>query len=212
MISITLLINVIILISHLSTIHTFVNKPNPLKPTNCVIKNVEYEDDFLYTCKQYPSYSNDHRRKVYTNPISPKYMDSTLQTRWLFIPVTDDGTHSNDTYYIVNEQYKEFLCSAGDHLEITKRRRKVNTLSINEIENEDECMWRLDESKTKIQNYIIWNVRYKEALYAASSLLMTMKSNRRNVFTWYKTPDSKQFNWVIFCFQRASHLLPFQSE
>jgi hypothetical protein len=145
-------------------------KPNTFGPSECIIKNVEYQDDFLYSSKEIEYGVRDQRRKVYSNPVSTKYMRHSNQKKWIFIPVDENGKEmsSNNTFYIVNGQYIEFLCASTDHLEITKRRRKIYTLNLDETKVQDECKWRLDPVKTRNDGYVIWNLKYKEPLYAAS--------------------------------------------
>ena len=189
----------------LSTINTV--RPDTKKPSYCVIKNYLYKDDFLYVCNE-KEYDNGYRRKVYSNPVSLKYMQNSYQKRWLFIP-TDDKKYTNDTFYIITDLYKEFLCSSKDHLEITKHRRKLHTVNMDEIPVGEECIWRLDEFKYKKEHYLIWNLKYNEPLYAANSLFKTARTNRRNVYTWYKNPDSKQFIWFVYCFNEFNKLFPY---
>ena len=50
--------------------------------------------------------------------------------------------------------------------------------------------------------YRLWNVYYHEAFYAGSDMLKSAKSNRRNVFTWHKKPDSNQFLWNFVCLKK----------
>jgi hypothetical protein len=145
-------------------------KPSTYGPSECIIKNVEYQDDFLYTSKDIEYGSQDQRRKVYSNPVSTKYMRYSNQKKWLFIPADENGKEmsSNSTYYIINGQYIEFLCASSDHLELTKRRRKIYTLYLDETKVEDDCKWRLDPVNTHKDGYVIWNLKFKEPLYAAS--------------------------------------------
>ena len=70
-------------------------------------------------------------------------------------------------------------------------------------------MWHLgepfvDPKKKKTKNndgkskVTIWNVAYKQALYAASRLYGHGLSRRR-LFTYYDKPDENKFNWFIVC-------------
>jgi hypothetical protein len=188
-----------ILIFCIAFISLIESKPDSKQPSDCLIKNIKFQGEYLYTCYEF---EGNNKRKVYSNPASLNYMNSFDQIRWLIMPVEN----MNNTFHIINARYGEHLCSSTGHLEIFNQRRKVNTVRFTKDVNllDKKCMWRLDEVDQKMDGggsdrYLIWNVQYKEALYAASSLLKTVKA-RRNVFTWYKPPDSKQFIWHIFCF------------
>lgn len=171
------------------------------EPAYCLIKNIGYEDEFLYTCQDL-DITNHFRRKVYTNRLSFSLIKNFDQIRWILVPVQE----KNNTYFIVNAQYRELFCASTFHLESANLRRKVNMLrtekesSIFDIDNE-ECMWQIDKEKGQ-DRYYIWNTKYQEPLYAASSLLKTVRSNRRNVFLWHSKPDSVQFVWYIYCFTK----------
>jgi hypothetical protein len=171
------------------------------EPAYCLIKNIGYEDEFLYTCRDL-DITNNFRRKVYTNKLSYSLIKNFDQIRWILVPVQD----KNSTYFIINAQYRELFCASSNHLGSARQRRKVSMLKINkelsifDIDNQ-ECMWRIDKEKGQ-DRYYIWNANYQEPLYAASSLLKSVKSNRRNVFTWNSKPDSSQFVWYIYCFTK----------
>lgn len=199
---------------HMNAFNINNNKPNHEKPTECIIKNNRYKEDFLYLTQdnKYEELKiNKHvrfGRKIYSNTISPKSnIKDPDQRKWLFVPTilfdTDDyQIDQNQTYfYIINKHYLEFLCATSYHHDLTNHRRRVFTFTMEDAANMDECKWRLNEVKNKEMNYELWNVKYNEPLYAASNFLQSsMSSHKRNVFTWYKSPDSKQFYWTIFCF------------
>ena len=174
-------------------------KPDPIEPSDCLIKNIKFQGEYLYTCYELEA---NNKRKVYANPASLNYMNSFDQIRWMLMPVEN----MNNTFHIINARYGEHLCSSNGHLEIFNQRRKVNTVRFTKdvMLLDKKCMWRLDALDKRIDGggtdrYMIWNTYYKEPLYAASSLLKTVKA-RRNVFTWHSKPDSKQFIWHVFCF------------
>jgi hypothetical protein len=201
--------------------------PDPTNLSYCLVKNVEYQDEYLYSCHDV-DFSDNYKRKVFTNKISINYMKSFDQMGWIFQPV--DGL--NNTFYITNAQYHEHLCATHNHLEIFNYRRKVNLNRLNKhsLKTNKKCMWKLDDQplnsrdpKNKKKNfssntdmvlsnktvtnstqnakiYTIWNINYREPLYAASYLLKAAKSKRRNIYTWHTKPDSKQFYWHIECF------------
>ena len=69
-------------------------------------------------------------------------------------------------------------------------------------------IWKLELIKGEkfdktFKQYRIWNVNYKEAMYAGSDMLKTARTNRRNIFTWYSRPDSNQFIWDFICFNAS---------
>jgi hypothetical protein len=171
------------------------------EPAYCLIKNIGYEDEFLYSCQDL-DITNHFRRKVYTNRLSFSLIKNFDQIRWILVPVQN----KNSTYFIINAQYRELFCASTNHLESIGQRRKVNMLKIDkdssifDISNQ-ECMWQIDKEKGQDRYYIL-NSKYNEPLYAASSLLKSIRSNRRNVFTWHSKPDNLQFVWYIYCFTK----------
>ena len=206
-----ILIKYLILI--ISVISLIENKPDLGRASDCLIKNIEYKDEFLYTCHEL-DISNNYKRKVYTNPVNLNYMRSFDQLRWTFVPIAG----MNDTFYIVNSRYNEHLCASNIHLDVFNFRRKVNTVNLSGTKkssesvvfnsnptsllnsnNNKKCMWQLEQVEKGLNRFVIRNFYYQEPLYAASSLLKTVRS-RRNVYTWHAKPDSKQFVWYIYCF------------
>jgi hypothetical protein len=184
-------------------------RPDKSAIKTCLIQNIEYRDEYLYSCFKLDA-ADDFKRKVYTNPIETAYMRSFTQLKWKFEPVVEDDysqlKDKNQTYYFIsNSHYKdEYLCSSSNHFDQFSYRRKVNLkkMMIDTSKNDKKCMWRLEEqsqSDSHQNRYIIWNVYYNEPIYAAMDLLSEAKSNRRNVYTWYKNPDSKQFVWNLIC-------------
>jgi hypothetical protein len=202
--------------------------PDTSNLSYCLVKNVEYQDEYMYSCRDV-DFSDSYKRKVFTNKMSINYMKSFDQMGWIFQPV--EGL--NNTFYITNAQYHEHLCATHNHLEIFNYRRKVNLNRLNKhsLKTNKKCMWKLDLvdepltfsghlnkknnfffSKNMSLNktatnpaqdtklYTIWNINYREPLYAASYLLKAAKSKRRNIYTWHTKPDSRQFYWYIHCF------------
>ena len=178
------------------------SRPDVNAPSFCLIKNIEYPDEFLYSSKEL-DISDNYKRKVFTNPANEYFMKSFDQMGWIFLPV--NGT--NDTFNLLNAKYYEHLCASDNHLEIFNYRRKVNTYRLNNdnLKKNKKCMWKLELTSKGINRFIIRNVHFKQPLYAASDLLKTAKSKRRNVYTWYKNPDSRQFIWYIYCFEEKMY-------
>ena len=189
------------------------HRPDKSVTKTCLIQNTEYKDEYLYSCFKLDA-ADDFKRKVYTNPIETAYMRTFTQLKWKFEPVffggddnKQDENNNNQTlyYYISNSQYNnEYLCSSSNHFDRFSYRRKVNLNKLTDTNKTDKrCMWRLDEQShgdhLHQNKYMIWNAYYNEPIYAAMDLLSEAKSNRRNVYTWYKSPDSKQFIWNLIC-------------
>jgi hypothetical protein len=165
----------------------------------CLIQNDEYKYEYLYTSDQLDP-ADYYKRKVYTFPL--QHLDAFDPIKWYLIPMG----HFNDTFYIMNHQFNEYLCGSDFHLDLFELRRKVSMSKLVDktIEHKN-CEWRLeplmDESNVETQSsnrFIIWNVKYNEPLYAASTLFKTL-NYKRNVFTWHSKPNSKQFVWIVDC-------------
>jgi hypothetical protein len=182
------------------------SRPDKSATKTCLIQNTEYKDEYLYSCFKLDA-TDDFKRKIYTNPIETTYMRTFTQLKWKFEPVVVDvdGEKQEDNnqtyYYISNSQYNnEYMCASNNHFDRFSYRRKVNLNKLTETgKNDKRCMWRLDEQPHHENRYMIWNAFYNEAIYAAMDLLSEAKTNRRNVYTWYKNPDSRQFIWNLIC-------------
>ena len=67
------------------------------------------------------------------------------------------------------------------------------------------CLWVIDKLNKLRRNingandeYLFWNLRYGEPMYASSNFF-SLNKNHRDVYTWYETPDSQQFVWNLEC-------------
>ena len=170
----------------------------------CLIRNKQYKDEYLYsTINEYYIFEGRYHfkrketiKKVFTNEMDKKYIETLSQMIWVFEPVNQDI--NNQTYFIRNLAFSNYyLCPIPNHLEIYKHRRLIGFRKESiELKKSNECIWRVDSSAHK-NNYLISSVFYNEPLYAASNIYISM---RRNVFSWYKQkPDSKQFFWHLEC-------------
>jgi hypothetical protein len=186
------------------------------KESYCVIRNEEYEKEYLYL-------DDATMKKVFTSPVSDELIQDFTQMEWLII-----STSLNDSFYIMNSASNELLCASKHHLDLFKLRRKLDMIQLSEDnfnivaeENKnghfDECIWKFQEIqkrnkkfglKTKDNDdlfngkgkiYVIWSVKYKEPLYAGSFLLKNRIVGKRNVYTWHKKPDTFQFIWHVYC-------------
>ena len=174
----------------------------------CTSRNTKYLNEYLYSSvNEYDTYIDYEskyvfkRHKLLTNNINSNSITDSKQLLWIFKKVE----WLNSTFYIQNiiSNYKyEHICASHIHSDQFYYRRRVNLNLINKhslITNE-KCMWKFIPSTDGSKNvYNIWNVYYDEPLYAANHFYKTAKSNSRAVFLWYSTPDSKQFNWEVYC-------------
>ena len=192
--------------SYNENVNTSSNLSNPSsnKTSLCLIKNSKYKDEFLYSSNR-PDLLDSYKHRVYVNKNDINYINSHLQLGWLFMPVS----FLANTYYIQSIKFEnEYLCASHLHFDPFYQRRKVNLNRLNQesLMTNKKCMWRLEKLQPVKQikildEYRIWNVNYKEALYAGSDMLKTARTNRRNVFTWHSKPDSNQFKWEFICFK-----------
>jgi hypothetical protein len=134
-------------------------------------------------------------RQAYVYPLGLIYDYDLI--KWSIIPIS---TPKNQTFYIRNKLNNQYLCASQSHTNsFFKTRRKVFTHSIvDHLDQRPECMWKFEKFQNKMKLFIIWNVKYSEALYAAGSLFYDMELGR-NVYTWHKKPDSNQFYWNLHC-------------
>ena len=203
----------------------------------CVIHNQEYKYEYLYVTRETDEKMNGDdgdatkstkmftQHKVFAYPLI--HLDDFDRIKWRLELIQKD--QSNDTFYLINIKYNEYLCAKDAHTDIFFMRRKLNTIRpkskylieaeyINDTQQEDEddedyvgemtdnyddwrkkCEWKFESMDENKKNYIIWNVFYQEPLYAASGLFKPLSNHNRNVFTWYGLPNSNQFVWQVDC-------------
>jgi hypothetical protein len=116
---------------------------------------------------------------------------------------------SNMYYFIISTIYDEYLCASSLHTnDLFKTRRLVQAQKLDkkDVALDKSCMWRIEQVKQKYKSLLtaarpsfhIWNVKYNEPLYAASSFFNTNEYGR-SIYTWYNKPNSDQFNWNFNC-------------
>ena len=179
-------------------------EPSSNQTSLCLIRNVEYKDEYLYSSDR-PDIYDSFKHRVYTNQNDYNYISSNLQMGWLLIP----SNYLANTFYIQSIRFpNEYLCTSHLHFDPFFQRRKVNLNKLNQesVMTNKKCLWKLELIKGEkfdktFKQYRIWNVNYKEAMYAGSDMLKTARTNRRNIFTWYSRPDSNQFIWDFICFK-----------
>jgi hypothetical protein len=174
---------------------------------NCVIFNEEYGNEYLYAASGFHKLAL-FRRNVYTwSPFYSRsnsatvekvkeYTEKDLQGVWTF---SRAASAEKDTFFIKNAEFNEYLYASSTHAGITGSRRRIYTWkwSNDNFENRKAFMWTLKKADGS-SSYHIWNVNYNQPLYAGS-FWQKQDSIRRNVYTWFTAPDSKQFNWQIKC-------------
>jgi hypothetical protein len=160
----------------------------------CLIKNLKYQGEYLYSTFDVDEMRH---RRVYSNKLDSNLMQHSDQLLWILKP----ASWLNDTFYITNYFYNEHLCAHHTHLEKFNYRRYVYLVKMNKesLFTNQKCLWKLKLLQQLNNSYTIWNLNYKEPLYAASFMLKTAKTDRRNLFLWHKKPDSRQFNWNLEC-------------
>ncbi len=164
--------------------------------TECLIHSTAYKFEYLYSTKEFDSDSK--KRNVFTYPLSD--VDNFDKIRWRLIPKNG----SNSTFYIRSQQYNEYLCAANSYKDLFKMRRKLHTLRISDknlLSESLQCEWIFEKIPSRTRNnntYFIWNLIYREPLYAISYFYKNHKL-KRNVYLWHKKPNSKQFKWQVDC-------------
>jgi hypothetical protein len=183
------------------------------KVSSCIIKNMQYSNEFLYSHHTLEE-KNIMMRSVFTNPINRRFIKSFDQAEWLLKPI-----HGySQTFYIESGLYKNQHLCALNNLELMNMRRKVSLVNLKidsktNAEIKMACAWKLERLKSSNDTvFFIRSLKYNESLvttffsslhcnfilvlcfnskYAASTLFKAINS-RRNVYTWYKQPDSKK--------------------
>jgi hypothetical protein len=178
--------------------------PDNLHRSYCLVRNSEYENEYLYSSRKDLDTNENMIRKVYANSANKVNIKSLDQMRWIFVPVD----WLNDAFYITNIEFNEHLCASHvyrDSSTKSKKRRLVNLIKMNKesLKTNKKCIWRTENIISNDGNessFYLWNLYYHEPLYAAASLNKIMNQSKdRNVYTWHQKPDSKQFIWFIYC-------------
>ncbi len=178
----------------------------------CIIYSDYYEGQYLYSPNDFVSmgtgkdrYALVWRGFLLERLVSDKsyaFFTSDSSALWTLIPAT--GVPNG--YYLRNMKYNEYLYASNKKHDyfFGNKRRKVYTRQLPESFgtgpsfSRDQFVWRLERHGAL--NYHIYNVFYNEPLYVAS-INLRHDGLRRNIFTWHKKPDSKQFLFVLSCSQ-----------
>ena len=188
----------------------------------CLIQNIQYKNEYLFSSVEFDPYdldeidseSHDHhnqpstphkkdfnyfKHKLFTNVI--KYQHQFRKSFWILRSVD----WMENTFYISSLYYDDYhICATHKHADKFYYRRKINLVKLNKesLATNQKCMWKFEAlSNSSNTNYHIWNINYEEPLYSVSFLLKSARSKNRFVYTWHKSPDSKQFNWNLNCFK-----------
>ena len=187
-------------------------------PSKCLFQNKAYPFEYLYSSNESVDqriitnntnvFNYFNRRNVYTYPLT--FMDDLKMISWELKPIDKNSTMSvssllKQQFYLRNIHFDEYLCASKKHLDKhDKRRRLIYTLKLNmnkiSVSNINQCVWQFDKAvdSDKDKSFIIWNMLFKEPLYAVS-YFYKVHEIKRNVFLWYAKPDSNQFKWHIIC-------------
>ena len=155
----------------------------------CLIQNEEYRFEFLYHSDDM-FYSNRLTGTPFTYSL-----DNLLnlnRIRWIL------ETTGDETILIKSYQSNKYLCASGRYVDRFKIRRRV--FLSNNFEKET-CEWKLESSDKKGMMVYMINVKYNQALYAAS-FFFKKDEYKRNVFLWHDKNEkykSKKFEWIIEC-------------
>lgn len=164
----------------------------------CKIFNDKYQYEYLYS----PIGLHILRRNVFTWVSFSKdaqFTDQDKQSVWAFEPV--ESASPNRTYLIRNVKFDEYLYASQLHTSYINPRRRIFTWKL-DADLDSSFHWQAKKIDTNM--YELWNERFQEPLYAPN-YFFKHDSFRRNVFTWgKKTPDSKQFHWLIKCNDQQS--------
>ena len=137
----------------------------------------------------------------FTNPYDTKFIYTEKDTKglWMFIPV--EGYQ--DTFYLKNSHYKEYLHTSRHHLPHTLLTDKIRFVFSDKIKPEflETYMWRLVKTDNSDEQFTIINVKYNEGLITSGNLRLEAFVNPRlsrklDVFTSIQ-PQSQI--WTLKC-------------
>lgn len=173
---------------------------------NCVIFNEKYHE-YMYAANMF--FSRYFKRAIYTFPMgliywtkNGKNFDFTEDDRkgvWILEPVNG----RKNIYYLKNLKYQEYLYAAdklNKFLFFESNMRWVYTQK-KLTPSDEKFMWKFETLHEK-GSYHIFNVEHNEPLFA--NVHLNNENIRRDVLTWYKSPNGMQFKWNVKCRNDAS--------
>ena len=189
----------------------------------CNLVNEQYHGETLFAASALIQF-NFFSRGVFTwrlpNAKSKQLVFNAddKQSMWQLVPVASRP----NTFLIRNVEYGEYLHASKYHKSFLSRQRRLvymwksssSASKYAEISSDESNMWTFKEpfggvgdqsSSSEHLRVTLWNVKFNEALFATG--LHGKKMFSRDVFTWHKAPDSKQFNWFVKCRDDRNPLL-----
>ena len=186
----------------------------------CNFVNEEYRGETLFAPSALLQF-NLFTRGVYTwrlpNAKSKQlvFNPDDKQSMWQLVAVASRP----NTFLIRNVEYGEYLHASRFRASLLLPHRRLvymwksssSASKHNEISSDESYMWTFKEPfggepwSSEHLRVTLWNVKFNEPLFATGLHGKQMLS--RDVFTWHKAPDSKQFNWFVKCRDDRNPLL-----
>ena len=178
--------------------------PNPilntrLQETICLIQNYQYRNHLI---RPMCNYARSGKRIAVTTE-SDLMHEINYNKRHIGF-VFKRSKISNDTFYIVQSFYGEYLCGTGEPVDYWFARFVVvfKDMEENTLKYNNHCLWRLvkDQKAKEKHNYFIYNVHFNQPLFLSTYPFgVRIGENERHLYTWYSKPDSIVFNWLVLC-------------
>lgn len=188
-------------------------KLSPESVSYCAIKNIKYDDEFLYSFKDYDLNSN-FNIKVFTNRVDNRFVKRN-QMAWILVK----SMQSPNGFNMISLKYNQILCELESSYNVLDSTRKVTTYRLNEEESikmNPECVWKITSDDWK--QFRIVNSYSEQDLTDSSSFQRLSHTKRRNVFTQSVGSEeqtslvnnsSSSSLWNFVCFPDSAALLEF---
>ena len=143
--------------------------PNPvlntrLQETICLIQNYQYRNHLI---RPMCNYARSGKRIAVTTE-SDLMHEINYNKRHIGF-VFKRSKISNDTFYIVQSFYGEYLCGTGEPVDYWFARFVVvfKDMEENTLKYNNHCLWRLvkDQKAKEKHNYFIYNVHFNQPLF-----------------------------------------------
>ena len=160
--------------------------------SNCLIHNAAYQYEYLYS-------SNDYKSKdkvIHLKPLSK--VNDFNKIRWSLIQTKNQSGQ----FYLKSSFYDDYLCSKSIFTDVYRLKRILVRLVIKPNINQfDNCKWKISKvnSTTSNSTYLITNVFYNEALFAASYILPNWVYDKEIFLTYNKNLKTSKLEWIIDC-------------
>ena len=139
----SILLLLLLSFNHISVSQALTLQTKHLISNDCMIHNIHYKYEYLFASNDVDP-AHYYERNIYTTPLSKAENFDSL--RWKFIPVTNNN--QNDTFYIYNTKYGEYMCASNAFKDIFKKRRKLHSLGIYDkftLMESNECEWKMEK-------------------------------------------------------------------